>query len=67
MHLLALILVVASAQNFKGALKTARYEMLLEMKKEIEDIIEVLTKNAWNKREKKIHRLEEKAMSRVSQ
>ena len=37
------------------------------MKKEIENIMEVLSKNAWNRREKKIHRLEEQAMNQYDQ
>ena len=59
--------LVASAQNLQAGLKTARYKMLLEMKKEIENIMEVLSKNAWNRREKKIHRLEEQAMNQYDQ
>ena len=67
MQLLVVLLVFASAQTLQAELKTARYKMLLEMKKEIENIMEVLSKNAWNRREKKIHRLEEEAMSSVYQ
>ena len=67
MQLLVVLLVFASAQTLQAGLKTARYKMLLEMKKEIENIMEVLSKNAWNRREKKIHRLEEEAMSSVYQ